>query len=195
MARSPLRDSRCSKDEILLRVRVLDPVSVGKPEICGCCHRQLPRRRHQYVQMTLIRCNIHAFSSLGERLSPDALASDDPQKASQCSNRILPPCGLPIFGDLPLPFRSGAPFEWPSRLRFSRVPDAKLCKALQVRFHPKCYLRVTDALCSGKPSVGYWRSRHFRGAFRLRSVLLTLLPSQLASTSPPYWRSGRPPSW
>ena len=156
----------------------MDSIPVGESEIRGCYRRELPGRRHQYVRITLIRCHIHVSSSLDKRLSLDALACDDPQKTSQRSHWILPPRSLPVFGDLPLPFRSGAPFGWSSRLRFYWIPDSKLCKALQVRFHPKAYLRAIDSSTrSGKLSVEYWPSRHFQRASRLRSALLMLLLS------------------
>lgn len=135
MARSPLCNTRCSKDKILLRVRILGSIPGGESEIRRRYHRALPRRRYQYVQMTLIHCQTHVFSSLGERLSLDARASDDPQKDSKCTDRILPSCSLPVFGDLPLPFRPGAPLGRSSRFGLHRIPDTKFCKALQVWFH------------------------------------------------------------
>lgn len=99
MARAPLCHPRCPKDKIFLRVRILGSVPVSEPEIRGRYHRELPRRRYQYVHMSFIRYHIHMFLffSLGERLSLDALASNDPQKTPQRSNRVFPPRGVPVL--------------------------------------------------------------------------------------------------
>ena len=130
MACSPLCYTRRSKDEILLRVRLLDTIPVGESEIRRRCHRELPRGRYQYVHVAFIRRHIHVPFSLGKRLPLDAPASDDPQKAPQRSDRLLPPCSIPFFGDLPLSSRSGASLGRSSRLGFYWIPDAKLCEAL-----------------------------------------------------------------
>ena len=73
-------------------------------------------------------------------LSLDACASNGSQSTSQCSNRILPPCSLPVFGDFPLSLRPGASPAWSSCLGFDFLPDPKLRKALQV-----CYCIETAA--------------------------------------------------
>jgi len=77
-------------------------------------------------------CPIHVFSSLDKRLPFNACACNGSQSASQCSDRILPPCGLPVFGDFPLSLCPGASPTWCSCLGFDFLPDPKLCKALQV---------------------------------------------------------------
>lgn len=77
------------------------------------------------------------FSSLGERLSLDARARDASQGTSKRSNRILPPCSLPVFGDLSLSLRSGASLARCSCLGFDFLPDSELCEALQVGCHLK----------------------------------------------------------
>lgn len=84
--------------------------------------------------MTCIHCfrNIHVFSSLGKRLPLDVGTSNGSQSTSQCSHRIFPPCGLPVFGDFPLSLCPGVSPTWCSCLGFDFLPDSKLCKALQV---------------------------------------------------------------